>query len=159
MLRLLHAGFQIARTKIGSPDRREGAKMRRREFIAGLGSAAACVARAQKGFSATVGYLFAGTRDAPLLRAFRKGLSEMGYNEGRNVAFEYHWANNDFGRLPNLAADLVRRRVAVIATVTLSAALAAKAATDSIPIVFLTGGEAVETGPVASLAKPGGLPS
>jgi putative tryptophan/tyrosine transport system substrate-binding protein len=134
--------------------------MKRREFIAGLGSLTAwpLAARAQQPGLPVIGFLHVGAPEsaADLLLRFRKGPSEMGYVEGRNLAFEFRWANNDFARLPDLAADLVRRRVAVIVAYTTSAALAAKAATDSIPVVFLTGGDAVEAGLVVSLDKPGG---
>ena len=134
--------------------------MNRRDFIAGLGGAAAwpVAVRAQQPELPLIGYLDVGSPESAVdrLPRFRKGLSEIGFVEGRNIAIENHWANNDFGRLPYLAADLVRRRVAVIVANTLSAARAAKGATDSIPVVFLTGGDAVEAGLVASLAKPGG---
>jgi putative ABC transport system substrate-binding protein len=134
--------------------------MRRREFIVGLGSAAAwpAVAGAQQPEMPVIGYLNVGGPESAVdaLPKFRKGLSEMGYVEGRNLAIEYRWANNDLSRLSDFAADLVRRRVVVIAAFTTSAARAAKAATDSIPVVFLTGGDAVESGLVPSLTKPGG---
>jgi putative tryptophan/tyrosine transport system substrate-binding protein len=132
--------------------------MRRREFIAGLGSAAAwpLAARAQQATLPVIGYLNAGAAQPDELSAFHKGLGEVGYIEGRNVAVEYRWADNEWGRLPELATDLVRRRVAVIAAMGVVSARAAKAATTRIPIVFLAGGDAIEAGLVAGLNRPGG---
>jgi putative tryptophan/tyrosine transport system substrate-binding protein len=134
--------------------------MQRRDFIAGLGSAALwpLAARAQQPAMPLVGYVSPLTRDADswLLAGFRRGLSNTGYVEDRNLAIEYRYANNVNERLPALVDDLIRRRVAVIAANATSSVLAAKAATRTIPIVFMTGGDPVELGLVGSMPRPGG---
>ena len=134
---------------------------RRRDFIVGLGSAAASpvMARAQQAAMPVIGYLSAGSPEvfAERLRAFRHSLQEAGFIEGRNVAIEYRWAGDDLERLPALAAELARRPVTVIAAFGgIYGSLAAKGATSTIPIVFGTGGDPVADGLVASLSRPGG---
>src|SRR5262249_28385206 len=140
--------------------------MNRRAFM-GLVSSAAAVscgswplaARAQQPALPVIGFIDAGSAAQRTMQvaAFRKGLAEAGYEEGRNVALEFRWAEGQYGRLGELAADLVRRRVNVIVTPSsATAALAAKAATTTIPIVFGSGGDPVKEGLVASLSRPGG---
>jgi putative ABC transport system substrate-binding protein len=135
--------------------------MRRREFIAGLGSAVAwpVVAWAQQPALPVIGWLGSGLPDATnadRMRAFHQSLSESGFVEGRNVTIEYRWANDQYDRLPALAADLVHRQVAVILASSGPSARAAKAATTTIPIVFTVAFDPVEVGLVASLNRPGG---
>jgi putative ABC transport system substrate-binding protein len=132
--------------------------MRRRDFIAGLGGvvASAVVARAQQPAMPVVGWLDSTAASTTnRLTAFRQGLSAAGFVEGRNVSIEYRFAEDQINRLPALAADLVGKRVAAIVTNNIATA-AAKAATSTIPIVFVTGGDPVENGLVTSLNRPGG---
>jgi putative tryptophan/tyrosine transport system substrate-binding protein len=133
--------------------------MRRRAFIAGLGSAAAwpVVARGQQQALPVIGCLYSGPAPTPKAKeAFLRGLREQGYTEGRNVTIENHFANDQYDRLPALASDLVDRRVSVIVGFGLVSSLAAKKATDTIPIVFGIGTDPVKTGLVTSFNKPGG---
>jgi putative tryptophan/tyrosine transport system substrate-binding protein len=139
--------------------------MRRREFNILLGGAATAstvwpsTLSAQQKATPAIGYLYGGVAgySSPDVAAFRRGLDETGYVEGQNVAIEYRWAEGNYDRLPSLAADLVSRKVDVIAAIGVTSVVrAAKDATSTIPIVFISGGDPVAQGLVASLSRPGG---
>ena len=135
--------------------------MRRRDFVILLAGAMGgwpSTVRAQQKAMPVIGFLGSLAPDfsAPRVAAFREGLGEIGFVSGQSVAIEYHWAEGRFEQLPALAADLVGRKVDVIAADAVTSARAAKDATTTIPVVFISGGDPVERGLVASFARPGG---
>jgi putative tryptophan/tyrosine transport system substrate-binding protein len=153
-------GSKAERTGIGSPAKLWRAEMRRREFIAGLGSVTAwpLAGRTQQSAVPVIGWLDWRLPGAPrdFIEAFMVGLAEKGFAEGRNVAMEYRYAEDHAERLPMLAAELVRRNVALIVAPSAQSATAAGAATQTIPIIFTAGSDPVEIGLVPSLNRPGG---
>jgi putative tryptophan/tyrosine transport system substrate-binding protein len=137
--------------------------MRRRDFIKAIVGAVIALpfaARAQQPAMPVIGFLHGGSADpnsnGPLVQPFREGLAQFGYGEGRNLAIEFRWAEGHYDRLPELAADLVRRQVAVIAAFSPPAVQAAQAATGTIPIVFESGNDPIKAGLVVSFNRPGG---